>query len=315
MLSFLKDGVQPDAASPTPPHIPRTLWQTTKDRHAIRPELLACVEKLKAMNPTWEHRLFDDATQLEFLRAHCSERFMRAYARIHPLYGAARADLFRYAAIFLKGGAYLDLKSGTTRPLDDILRPEDRFIISQWDNGPDGLFPGVGLNPNVADVPGGEYEQWFVIAEPGHPYLAAVIERVLENIENYRAYRFGHGGRGILNVMGPFAYTRAIRAVEEPGAHRNICAWHEGLRYTMFDGLHAHQAIDQAHYGRKMRPPVTAKGLTGTNWLGYWAAEIAQYPVSRVKELNNARLIRRRYRKKIPTDAPPGDRTGGDQTG
>lgn len=306
MVSFLKTGIVPDRIAEGQPRIPRKLWQTTRDRQALRPELRQCVEKLKATNPTWEHRLFDDATQLEFLRSVCSERFLRAYGRINPRYGAARADLFRYVVVYLRGGAYLDLKSGTTRPLDSILRPDDRFIISQWDNGPDGLFSGVGINRTLRDVPGGEYEQWFVIAEPGHPYLAAVLEQVLENIERYRAHRFGHGGKGILNVMGPYAYTRAIRSVETPGAHRRISSWREGLRYTMFDSLHTHQAIDSGHYGRRMRPPLTAAGLTGGDWLGYWASEVLYLPVSWIRGLNYARLNRRRFRKRMRlNDADP----------
>lgn len=30
-------------------------------------------------------------------------------------------------------GVYLDLKSATKRPLDDIIRPNDEFILSHWE--------------------------------------------------------------------------------------------------------------------------------------------------------------------------------------
>jgi hypothetical protein len=295
--SFLKPGIQPDPVPAQPPFIPRILWQTTRDRTQIRPELAACIAKLQDTNPTWEHRLFDDARQLEFLQAVCSERFLRAYARIQPRYGAARADLFRYVAVYLHGGAYLDLKSGTTRPLETILRPDDRFILSQWDNGPDGMFPGVGTRKTLRDISGGEYEQWFVIAQPGHPFLAAVLERVLDNVDHYTPFRFGHGGKGVLEVMGPNAYTRAIHALRDHHPHRKICAWEEGLRYTMFDDLKAHQALDGGHYMHSMLPPLTDAGLGGFVRLRYQVLETAYKPFSLLRAWNYRRLSRRWARK------------------
>ena len=105
--SFLKAGLSPDNVLAEANQIPRLLWQTTRDKQALDPELQCCVDGLKAMNPTWRHRLFDDHSQLDFLEPVCSERFMRAYARIAPEYGAARADLFRYVVIFLYGGCLL----------------------------------------------------------------------------------------------------------------------------------------------------------------------------------------------------------------
>ncbi len=296
MTSFLKPGVAPDPAFQQPPYIPRILWQTTRDKTKILPDLAACIDKLKAGNPKWEHRLYDDASQLAALSAVCSDRFMRAYARIQPRYGAARADLFRYVMVYLHGGAYLDLKSGTTRPLDEILRPDDRFVISQWDNGPGGMFPKAGLRKTLKDIPKGEYEQWFVIAEPGHPFLKATLERVMHNIENYNPYVHGYGGKGVLIVMGPDAYTRAIRSLEGQYPTRHICAWEEGLRYTVLPGLETHQKLDKGHYSHTALPPVTNLGLAGTALLRYNLLNALYWPVAKLRILNHARMARRNAR-------------------
>lgn len=300
MPSFLKTGVTPDLIPSQEPFIPRIIWQTSKDKTKILSELFDCIEKLKAMNPTWDHRLFDDASQLAMLQEVCSDRFLKAYARIQPRYGAARADLFRYVAVYLHGGAYLDLKSGTTRSLEEILKPDDHFVISQWDNGPDGMFPGVGTRKTLK-VPGGEYEQWFVIAEPGHPFLAAIIEKALDNIENYNPFVFGHGGKGVLNVMGPNHYTLTIRSLEKFHPNRHICAWAEGLRYTMFDDLNAHQKLDKGHYGNILLAPVTSTGLTGAAWFRFIVLETLFWPFSALRRLNNKRLKRHYARKAAKT--------------
>jgi len=305
-MSFLRDGVQPDPVSETAPFIPRRIWQTTKDINEIKPQLRRCTEALSDINPGWEYRIFDDNSQRDLLARVCSDRFMRAYDRLQPQYGAARADLFRYIVIYLYGGAYFDLKSGVIRPLDSILRDDDLFIISQWDNGPNGKFPGVGMHRRIKDIPGGEYEQWFVLSAPGHPYLANVITRVLQNIEGYNAFRFGHGGSGLLTTIGPYAYTRAIREEENLGLHRKICAWDEGLRYTMFDNLYSHQRIDEGHYRKKMLPPVTAHGLHGLDLFRYWLGEIGYWPISVLRYWNYRRLGKRRSKRpghgKIPLD-------------
>jgi mannosyltransferase OCH1-like enzyme len=247
MPSFLRSGIVPDPVPAQPPYIPRILWQTTEDRATLPQHLAECVEKLKAMNPTWEHRLFDKTQRLEALRAVCSDRFMRAYGRTQPRYGAMRADLFRYVMVYLHGGAYLDLKSGTSRPLDEILRPDDHFLFSQWDNGPDGKFPGVGFRKSMDAIPGGEYPTWFVIGEPGHPFLAATIELAMQNIENYNPFVNGYGGESVMFVAGPDAYTHGIRSLENDFPHRFICAWREGLCYSMLADRKTHMELDKTH--------------------------------------------------------------------
>ena len=295
--SFLKNDVFPDKIPPSTRFIPRKIWQTCKDQSSMQPQLLHCVSELKKMNSNWEHTLFDDKSQYEYIKSVCSNRFLEAYERIHPLFGAPRADLFRYLIVFLHGGAYFDLKSGTARPLDDILISDDLFILSQWDNGPDGKFPGGGIKPQLKNIPGGEYEQWNVIATPGHPFLAAVIEQVLTNIESYNAVTFGHGAKGCLNVFGPHAFTLAINPLLKEFPHRKVISWTEGIKYTMFEGDDKHYNLDPLHYSRHIIAPVHSGGLKGWNRLKYWLAEFAIWPLSQLRIFNYRRLRSRRNRK------------------
>ena len=292
--SFLKNGVFPDKVPSEGNMIPRKIWQTCKDKNSMQSQLVDCVSALKKMNPSWTHTLFDDETQYEFIKAVCSRRFLEAYKRIHPSFGAPRADLFRYLIVFLHGGAYFDLKSGTSRPLDEILLSNDSFIITQWDNGPEGKFPGGGMKRQLKSIPGGEYEQWNIIAAPGHPFLATVIEKVLENIENYNAVRFGHGAVGCLNVFGPHAFTLAIHPLLKNYPHRKVISWKEGIKYTMFEGDNKHYNLDPLHYSRHIIAPVTPAGLKGWKWLSYWLAEFLFWPLSKLRTLNYRRLQSRR---------------------
>ena len=304
MSSFLKPGVAPDPVPKDQPYIPRILWQTTEDRSTLPPHLADCVAKLTAMNPGWEHRFYDRAERLAALSAVCSDRFMRAYRRTQPRYGAMRADLFRYVMVYMHGGVYLDLKSGTDRPLDEILRPDDHFILSQWDNGPEGKFPGAGIHKSNSDIPGGEYQQWFIIAEPGHPFLAAAIEQALRNIECYNPFVHGYGAASVLLLAGPDAYTRAVRRLQRDHTHRFVHSWREGLCYTMLaDGL-MHRNLDKTHYAHVKLLPLTSSGLAGRELYRFKLMEWTHWPVrlfgkmaKPIRRLNYARLARRRARK------------------
>ncbi|MCC5984844.1 MAG: hypothetical protein JJU42_10805 [Rhodobacteraceae bacterium] len=297
MHDLLKPGIHPDPVPAEGPRIPRKLWQTTRDRHAVPPELAACVARLKGMHPDWEHTLLDDETQAAFIARVASDRFRRAYDRINPRFGAMRSDMFRYLVVYLHGGVYLDLKSGTTRPLDTILRPDDRCLLSHWDNGPEGAYPGSGFYPALSDSPRGEYQQWFVIAEPGHPYLAAALSEVLTNIETYGAFRFGHAYKGVLTLTGPVAFTRAIRRIERPDAHRMIESEACGLHYTVLDNTAAHRLQLGLHYSRIFEAPITDRHLDGAARVGYWTQEMLYWPVTTLRRLNHARLDRRSQKR------------------
>ena len=95
------------------------------------------VDDLKAMNAAWEHRLYDDGAAERFIRDHYGSTMLDLFRSIDPAYGAARADLLRYLLVYRLGGVYLDLKSRFTTSIDQVIdRSNDRFIVSQWSNGP-----------------------------------------------------------------------------------------------------------------------------------------------------------------------------------
>ena len=62
----------------------------------------------------------------------------------------ARADFFRYLLVYQLGGVYLDIKSSLDKPLKDVLRAEDQFILTHWDNRPGEQYEGIGIYPNWA---------------------------------------------------------------------------------------------------------------------------------------------------------------------
>ncbi len=162
--------------------IPKNIHQTFYTK-VLPSEIEKNVVNIRTLNPGWEYRLYDDDDIVEFIKNNYEPFVLGYYNRINPEYGAARADLFRYLLMHKYGGVYLDIKSAPTKPLDTVLMPDDRYLLSHWRNGKGERFEGAGLHPELHNIPGGEFQQWHIVAAPGHPFLKAVIKKVLRNID------------------------------------------------------------------------------------------------------------------------------------
>lgn len=242
--------------------IPRLLFQTFSQGE-LPPALARNVEEMRAANPGWTYRLFDGAERRAFILEHYGRGVLALYDQIGEDYGAARADLFRYLLLYRTGGLYLDVKSRFERPIDDVVDGSEGFILSQWRNGPGEPHQGWGLHPELADVPGGEFQQWHVIAAPGHPFLRAVVERVLRGIQLYTARGVDVGWTGVLRLTGPIAYTQAIAPLLGGYPHRRVADETAlGLQYSIFEQSR-HKALFGKHYTENLTPVVRQPGLRG----------------------------------------------------
>ncbi len=163
--------------------IPKTIFQTYKT--AKLPALTRWhVGRLKRRNPQYDYQFYDDARIDAFLKEEYGREVYDAYRRIHI--GAAKADFFRYAILYKKGGIYLDIDSLILAKLDEFILPGDRAIIS--------------LESNLE-----YYIQFALFYEAGHPFLKETMELIIRNIgEN----KYPHQ---VHKMTGPAAYSSAIR--------------------------------------------------------------------------------------------------------
>jgi len=227
--------------------IPQVVHQTFRTRR-LKPELAASVEEMRRRNPNWDYRFYDDNDLHDYVSRHYGPDFVSYFEAINDRYAPAKADLFRYLLMYREGGLYLDIKSQATRPLDEVIDRSDQFLISQWRNGPDSRYRTWGLHSELRNVPGGEYQQWFILAAPGHPFLRAAIESVLRNLRRYNPVRYGVGKQAVLRTTGPIAYTLAIAAIRTQHPHRMVDSSADlGFRYSIYAD-DDHQAALGDHY-------------------------------------------------------------------
>lgn len=253
--------------------IPRLLHQTYKSKIIEDADLKSNIEHLKTLNPLWRYNLYDDADIEEFILRYYGKEIYAYYQRIEPCYGAAKADFFRYLLMYKCGGVYLDIKSTNDLPLDDVLLPDEQYILAHWDNLEGGMYVDHGRHPGLEKVsPQGEYQQWFIVAAPGHPFLRAVILEVLRCIDNYNPWKVGIGLYGVLRTTGPIPYTLAIydyikRGVVKKEQYRFVSRIEDlGFRYSIYDKysqLRGHRNVITP-YERNRRPVIRMGGETKT---------------------------------------------------
>lgn len=141
------------------------------------------ISRFKRKNPEYRYEFYDDLRIEKFLSDEFDGHILKIYQRLDI--GAAKADFFRYAVLFKKGGVYIDIDSSIQGKLDDFILPDDSAIISSEKN------PGL-------------YVQWALIFEAGHPFLKKTLELVCENIK-CNAYP-----QDVHQMTGPSVYTKAI---------------------------------------------------------------------------------------------------------
>jgi len=236
--------------------IPQIIHQTIQDKNVIPDEFIININYLKEKNKNYRYKLYDDKDIILFIKKNYSKNVLEYYNQINPIYGAARADFFRYLLMYEIGGIYLDIKSTMDMPLQEVLKT-DNYILSHWENDFGKRFQGWGMHPNLGVI--NEFQQWHIVAPPKHPFLKAVILEVMWNIDNYSPSKHGVGKMGVMNVTGPLAYTRAIIPIKATYKHELLNIEKLGFRYSVtgFPGRElAHEKLFSNHYSKILDPIV-----------------------------------------------------------
>lgn len=140
--------------------IPRIIWQTNFTEKFTFPVYVNYLFNRK-QTPSFEHRFVGDDAQEKYIREHASERTYKAYQRLTD--GAAKADLWRLVVLYNEGGVYMDIDATLVCDLERMLVGRENLFILNYD----------------------QFSQFFMATVPRHPLFVKMIERVVDNIENY----------------------------------------------------------------------------------------------------------------------------------
>jgi len=182
-------------------------------------ETLRVIQHNKIVCENCKFIFYDDNACDEFIKNNFNVKIYNTYKKINPLYGAMRADFFRYCVLYVLGGIYIDVKSQINYPIFKIIQKNDTCILD---------MPRSNSEPWRVNAP--TYEQWLLIFAPRHPYLLSMINMMFKKInekyipESINGFKLSTKGK-ILNITGPDAFTKAINnyiITQNVTLHRNV---------------------------------------------------------------------------------------------
>ena len=203
--------------------IPFNVWQTWTTVH-LPPRIARIVRRFRKLNPEYSHHLYTDLDCNNFIREHYGGSDVeKAYFRINPAYGAARADFWRYCVLYVHGGVYLDIDSTCELPLKKLIRSHDKAVLSHENNKIIDWGPQLELMSldNFLESPpldtltysDNVLLQWLLIYTPNHPFLESVIENTTRAILDYKESNKENRLSGHVRTIaltGPLRYTDSV---------------------------------------------------------------------------------------------------------
>lgn len=211
--------------------IPRRIIQTGKTRE-LAPLARAAAVNLRLLHPDWDYLFFDDEDVGRFV----SREFPKYKTAFDNFaYSIQRFDFFRYLAVYRFGGFYFDLDVFLSKDLEELV--SDRCVFP---------FEELTLNRFLRRRYHMDWEigNYAFGAEPGHPFLKAVIEncaRAQEDTAWVKPMMEGipgifHSEFYVLNTTGPGVLSRTYAENPELAESmkilfpENVCdeaTWHK----------------------------------------------------------------------------------------
>ena len=148
--------------------IPKIIYQTYHHPEEIPPKVAANLAKYAS---DYQRYVLDDDMCIDFLTKHYHEAVIKTFGLLG---GAHKADLFRYAILYLKGGVYLDIKTELLMPLENVFPPKS---------------PGPrGITYTAIDAVGTMLYQGIIASPKGNPAFLYGIQEFVQSQKPVRSY-------------------------------------------------------------------------------------------------------------------------------
>ena len=197
--------------------IPNNFFQTYKSK-SVDTKYDKKIKEFREKNPSFNYYFFDDIDCEEFMEKHWSHRKIYEIYK-NSIYGASKADIWRYCVLFTYGGVYLDFDSSINFRLEEIPKDcseiisfEDNLIETQISKEytPDYDFLSNLPKDSSIKFPDHIVLQWLLIFKKEHPILERVISEIEKNYDFYVNKTFETIHLASVNFYGPVLLTKVI---------------------------------------------------------------------------------------------------------
>lgn len=177
--------------------IPKIVYQTWFEKN-LPPKFQIILNTNRQLNPEYKFIIYDNLELNQFFNDLIDYPLIKkAYFRLNPKYGSARADLFRYMIIYLNGGIYLDIKIQCKRPFKEWINDKENGYFSYWHEK---------YNKNIFKNENGELQNWFLIMKAKDRNLLNLLNVISFNILN-APIQNNYGKETVLMYTGPINFT------------------------------------------------------------------------------------------------------------
>jgi mannosyltransferase OCH1-like enzyme len=218
----------PPGASP----IPRIIHQTWKSKDLPR-RFEPLVERVRALHPGWELRLWTDEEMLAFVTEHGPQYLSKYKAYPHAI---QRCDFFRLFVVAVLGGVYLDLDVQLTKSFNEL----PGFI--------EAFFPCEKVMSSAALIKHRNRDamrigNYAFGAAPNHPFLRYMLKRL------QAAPLRGRSANDVLESTGPGILTTAYHDYARRQPQTKVAILHPDIGATAACGCASEAGVAACQVG------------------------------------------------------------------
>jgi mannosyltransferase OCH1-like enzyme len=216
--------------------IPHHLWIAVKDNPSSYLEWPNIKNEIE-INPSWSVHICDNIAKDLFMETFFpNTSLLESYRNINPVIaGAAKADIWRYAMLFVFGGVYIDSDSQLRISLNEVIKPADEMILAFENNHFDGDWCAtrnvIKKNPQVEKMgifKGRILTNWCLMSAPGHIFLSSALETFVKlsraeflRLSNLKISQWDPFSKYVYCSTGPSMFTASARKVMIESSFQN----------------------------------------------------------------------------------------------
>lgn len=240
--------------------IPCHLWITAREWSFFSTPYH--VKALALRNSAWHTHLISDKEINVFMNdVFGGTKLLWAFNLINPRLGAAKADVWRIAILWVYGGVYIDADADILTPLSHMIRTNDSFLFGTEKNRVfDCYKENFHLNQSITQTFAPFWNdqiflQWLLASEPGHPFLARTLENIVEMITLEYSHQSAiacpltneFGFHGVICATGPMVFSASVLEVINKDA--TVPYRYVGTDFSTYNGRFRAQKWDKKkHY-------------------------------------------------------------------
>ena len=213
--------------------IPHHLWIAVKDESSSYlswPNVKSEID----LNPSWSVHICDNDAKDSFMANFFpNTSLLLSYNNINPVIaGASKADIWRYAVLYVFGGVYIDSDSQLTKPLNGVIKPGDEMIVAVENNVFDGdwcyspnsefatrnVFKKYPHLEKTSIFKGRILTNWCIMSAPDHALLLSAMSTFVAlskleyvRLSNLKISMWDPFSKYVYCSTGPSMFTAAAR--------------------------------------------------------------------------------------------------------